>query len=92
MSKAWKPFLPRGVRLRHDQVRNRHVLLAPERIFEIDDIGVEILKRCDGREFSALVDDLAKAFGAPPEQIRPDVESFLQGFADKRVLELGAHP
>jgi pyrroloquinoline quinone biosynthesis protein D len=88
MTATWKPFLPRGVRLRHDQVRNRQVLLAPERIFEIDDVGVEILKRCDGRAFSALVDDLAKAFGAPAEQIRPDVESFLQGFADKRVLEL----
>jgi pyrroloquinoline quinone biosynthesis protein D len=90
MSADWKPFLPRGVRLRHDHLRNRHVLLAPERIFEIDQVGVEILKRCDGRRFSAILDDLAKAFEATPEQIRGDVETFLKGFADKRVVELGA--
>lgn len=90
MSAAWKPYLPRGVRLRHDRVRGRHVLLAPERIFEIDDIGVEILKRCDGRPFTELVDDLAAAFEAPVEQIAGDVEAFLKGFAEKRVLELGA--
>jgi pyrroloquinoline quinone biosynthesis protein D len=89
MSETWKPFLPRGVRLRFDKIRNRHILLAPERIFEIDDIGVEILKRCDGRGFATLVDDLAKAFEATPDQIRGDVEGFLKGFADKRVLELG---
>jgi pyrroloquinoline quinone biosynthesis protein D len=88
MSADWKPFLPRGVRLRHDRVRNRHILLAPERIFEIDQVGIEILNRCDGRSFATLLDDLAKIFEAAPEEIRGDVESFLQGFADKRVLEL----
>jgi hypothetical protein len=51
-------------------------------------VGVEILKRCDGRSFAALLADLSKAFEATPEQIRSDVENFLKGFADKRVLEL----
>lgn len=82
------PRLPRGVRLRHDKIRNRWVLLAPERIFEVDDIGVNILQRCDGRSLSALLADLAIAFNAKPEDIRSDVEAFLMGFADKRVLEL----
>jgi pyrroloquinoline quinone biosynthesis protein D len=90
MSGDWKPYLPRGVRLRHDTLRNRHVLLAPERIFEIDQIGVEILKRCDGRNFTALLSDLASSFETAPEQIQDDVESFLRSFADKRVVELGA--
>jgi pyrroloquinoline quinone biosynthesis protein D len=89
MTDHWKPYLPRGVRLRHDKVRDRHILLAPERIFEIDQVGVEILKRCDGRGFDSLVSDLAVAFEATPEQIAGDVESFLKGFAEKRVLELG---
>ena len=31
------PRLPRGVRLRFDAVRNAHVLLAPERAFDLDD-------------------------------------------------------
>jgi pyrroloquinoline quinone biosynthesis protein D len=82
------PRLPRGVRLRHDKVRNRWVLLAPERIFEVDDIGVEILKRCDGRSLNTLLDDLAKAFDAKVEDIRGDVEMFLKDFALKRVVDL----
>ena len=83
-----RPILPRGVRLRHDTVRARWVLLAPERIFEVDDIGVEILKRCDGRRLDELLTDLAAVFEASPDQIRGDVEAFLKGFAEKRVLDL----
>jgi pyrroloquinoline quinone biosynthesis protein D len=74
--------------LRHDKVRDRWVLLAPERIFELDDIGVAILQRCDGRTLDEVVADLAQSFDAPADAIRPDIESFLAGFADKRVLEL----
>ena len=84
-----RPRLPRGVRLRNDRVRDRWVLLAPERIFELDEIGLEILNRCDGsttvEEMSAA---LAVAFGASPEEVRPDVEAFLKDFADKRVVDL----
>ena len=82
------PRLPRGVRLRHDTIRQRWVLLAPERIFEVDDIGVEILKRCDGRNLVDLLQDLATSFNVTPEEIRNDVETFLDGFAQKRVVEL----
>lgn len=82
------PRLPRGVRLRHDTIRRRWVLLAPERIFEVDDIGVEILKRCDGRSLTDMLHDLATAFSVKPGDIRNDVESFLNDFAQKRVVEL----
>jgi pyrroloquinoline quinone biosynthesis protein D len=82
------PHLPRGVRLRHDTIRNRWVLLAPERIFEVDDIGVEILKRCDGRNIIDMLHDLATAFSVKPDDIREDVETFLKDFAQKRVVEL----
>jgi pyrroloquinoline quinone biosynthesis protein D len=82
------PRLPRGVRLRSDAVRNRWVLLAPERIFEVDDIGVEILKRCDGRSLDHLLADLASQFSVTPDDIRADVEVFLKDFAQKRVLDL----
>jgi pyrroloquinoline quinone biosynthesis protein D len=81
------PRLPRGVRLRHDVVRQRWVLLAPERIFEVDDIGVEILKRCDGRPVETLLFDLAQAFTTDVETIRADVMNFLNDFAHKRVLD-----
>jgi pyrroloquinoline quinone biosynthesis protein D len=88
VSDTLHPRLPRGVRLRHDAIRKRWVLLAPERIFEIDDTGVEILKRCDGRSLEDMLQDLATAFSVKPEDIRGDVEVFLQGFAEKRVVEL----
>jgi pyrroloquinoline quinone biosynthesis protein D len=88
MEREWHPTLPRGVRLRHDHIRARWVLLAPERIFEVDGTGVEILKRCDGRAMTELLADLASAFGVTPNDIRGDVEAFLKGFAEKRVLEL----
>lgn len=42
------PFLPRGVRLHHDNVRGQEVLLGPERALMLDQIACEILKRVDG--------------------------------------------
>jgi coenzyme PQQ biosynthesis protein PqqD len=83
------PKLPRGVRLREDKARNRWVLLAPERIFEIDAIGAEILKRCDGKTaLSAIAADLAQAYGADIAQVEPDVAAFVKGFAEKRIIDL----
>lgn len=88
MEREWTPRLPRGVRLREDKVRSRWVLLAPERIFELDQTGVEILKRCDGRTLTALLASLGDAFAIAPEAIRADVETFLNDFAAKRIVDL----
>lgn len=83
------PKLPRGVRLREDKVRARWVLLAPERIFEIDGIGVEILKRCDGKaSLGAIAADLAKVYEADIAQVEPDVVAFVKGLAEKRIIDL----
>ena len=38
----------RGVRLKRDEARGRWTLLAPERIFEIDDTAATVLELCDG--------------------------------------------
>ena len=43
-----RPHLPRGVRLKRDEARGRWTLLAPERIFEIDDTAATVLELCDG--------------------------------------------
>jgi pyrroloquinoline quinone biosynthesis protein D len=88
MTSEWRPRLPRGVRLRHDASRKRWVLLAPERIFEVDDTGVEILRRCDGRAFADLVGDLAAHYATQPAEIAPDVVEFLRDFAEKRIVDL----
>jgi coenzyme PQQ biosynthesis protein PqqD len=83
------PRLPRGVRLRYDDVRSQWMLLAPERILKPDGIALEILKRCDGETtLDAIIDDLVQSFGAEREQVGHDVREFLEGLAAKRILEL----
>jgi pyrroloquinoline quinone biosynthesis protein D len=83
------PRLPRGVRLRYDEVRSEWMLLAPERILKPDGIALEILKRCDGKTtLDAIIDDLALSFGAEREEVARDVREFLDGLAAKRILEL----
>ena len=83
------PRLPRHVKLRFDQRRNRWIVLAPERVLMPDEIAVEILKRCNGKtSFSAIVADLAAAYEAPAEEIGEDVAEMLQDMADKGFVDL----
>ena len=83
------PFLPRGVRLRFDAVRETWVLLAPERAIRLDQIGHAILSRVDGaRSFGAITRDLAETFQAPEQQIAADSAGYLRALIDRRILEL----
>ncbi len=83
------PRLPRHVKLRFDQRRDRWIVLAPERVLMPDEIAVEILKRCDGKtSVSAIVANLAAAYEAPAEEIGEDVAEMLQDLADKGFVEL----
>ncbi len=83
------PKLPHGVRLKEDKVRQRWVLLAPERILEPDDIAVEIIRRCDGQaSFGAIVDDLARSFEADRETVARDVETILSFLSERRMVDL----
>jgi pyrroloquinoline quinone biosynthesis protein D len=84
-----RPRLPRGVRLVHNEAQGGWVLLAPERVFKADAIAAEVVKRCTGEAtLEAIIDDLAKTFGAPRERVLADVTALLQGLADKKLLEL----
>jgi len=81
--------LPRGVRLREDKARGGWVLLAPERVFQLDAIAVQVLTRVDGRrDIAAIVDDLVQAFDAPRERISVDVRAMLSDLIAKNVLEV----
>ena len=83
-----RPHLPRGVKLRRDEVRGRWTLLAPERIFEIDDTAAAVLQLCDGeRNLAAIVADLAARYNAPDEVIEKDVVAMLGDLEAKRVLK-----
>ncbi|HEY9550075.1 MAG TPA: pyrroloquinoline quinone biosynthesis peptide chaperone PqqD [Kiloniellaceae bacterium] len=81
------PGLPAGVKLRFDRRRDQWVILAPERLFVLDAIALEIVKRCDGAaSVGAIVDDLAATFAAPRDVILKDVNALLQDLADKRIV------
>jgi len=83
-----RPRLPRGVKLKRDDVRDRWTLLAPERIFEVDATAAAVLSLCDGeRDLAAIVADLAARYNAPPEVIEKDVVQMLGDLKAKRVLE-----
>jgi len=83
-----RPRLPRGVKLRRDEVRGRWTLLAPERIFEVDATAAAILQLCDGeRDLESIVADLAGRYNAPAAVIEKDVVAMLSDLEAKRVLE-----
>ncbi|QUJ76767.1 pyrroloquinoline quinone biosynthesis peptide chaperone PqqD [Sulfitobacter albidus] len=85
------PVIPRGVRLHHDRVRARWVLLAPERTIALDPISHAILTALDGaRDLDAVVTHLAASYDAPEDQIRGDVTEYITGLMDRRILEVAA--
>jgi len=88
MDASAKPRLPRGVKLRRDEARQRWTLLAPERIFEVDATAAAVLGLCDGeRDLAAIVGELAARYNAPKDVIEKDVVAMLGDLEAKRVLE-----
>ncbi len=88
MDSRSRPRLPRGVKLRHDDVRGRWTLLAPERIFEVDATAATVLQLCDGeRDLAAILAELGRRYNAPEAVIEKDVVAMLGDLKDKRVLE-----
>jgi pyrroloquinoline quinone biosynthesis protein D len=82
------PRLPRGVKLRFDEVRGKHVLLAPERAFGLDDIAVTVVELVDGqRSVGEIVGVLAERFQETREVIEGDVIAMLDDLLAKRVIE-----
>ena len=81
------PRLPRHAKLRFDKPRDQWIILAPERVFELDMIAYEVVSLCDGeRTVAAVVDTLANKFEAPRDVIEKDVIGMLQGLADKGFI------
>jgi len=81
------PHLPRGVRVHHDMIRNTHVLLAPERAFDLDAIALEVLRLVDGRRsIREIASDLAARYDADRAVIEMDVIDMLNGLAERRIL------
>ena len=84
-----RPALPRGVRLQFDAVRGAWTLLAPERALLLDAVGEAILNEVDGeRDVAEIAARLAERFAAPLDEILTDTREFLDGLADRRLVDL----
>ncbi len=84
-----KPRLLRGVRLKHDEVRGGHVLLAPERVVRADPVAVAVLERCDGvRSLTDIVDDLCAVYKGERMRIETDVRALLADLIAKRMVAI----
>lgn len=89
ISNGCVPYLPRGVRLHDDQVRGVRVLLAPERAIQLDPVGDAILSTLDGkRSLAEVILTLCERYAAPAEQIEGDVQEFILGLVDRRMVFL----
>lgn len=79
--------MPRHIKLRHDPGRGRWIILAPERVFNPDEIAVVVLQRLDGqRSVSEIAEGLSQDYEAPLEVVTDDIIAMLQDLTDKGVL------
>ena len=84
-----RPRLPRGVRLRSDEARGGHVLLAPERVIRADPVAVAVLTLCDGaRTLDKIIEELCTAYKGERTRIETDVRALLADLAAKGMIEL----
>jgi pyrroloquinoline quinone biosynthesis protein D len=79
-----RPQLARHAKLRFDDVRQRWLLLAPERLLTPSETAVAVLNLCDGaRSIDSMATKLAAEFNAPAAAILDDILPVLQDLADK---------
>ncbi|MBB3821707.1 pyrroloquinoline quinone biosynthesis protein D [Xanthomonas arboricola] len=82
-----QPALRAGVRLQHDRARDQWVLLAPERVVELDDIALVVAQRFDGvRSLAQIAMELAAEFDADATEIEADVIELTTTLHQKRLL------
>jgi pyrroloquinoline quinone biosynthesis protein D len=82
-----RPRLARLVRLEWDQVRESHVLLAPEGVLVLNQTGAIILRLCDGER--TVVEIVEELRGRYDRVAGDEVRDFLARLAAKRWVELG---
>jgi pyrroloquinoline quinone biosynthesis protein D len=80
------PRLGRGVRMRFDRTRDRHVLLLPETVVVLNATGTAILELCDGtRTVAEIVAALRERYGDVPEE---QVHAYLGRLVTRRHVEI----
>lgn len=89
MTEADVPFLPRGVRTRHDAVRGVDVLLGPERVMVLDQVGKAVLGALNGEaDLAQISARLAEVYDAPLDVITPDVLAFVQDLQERGMVHV----
>ena len=80
-----RPRLATGVRMRFDNVRDRHVLLYPEGALALNVTAAAVLELCDGgRTLDEIVDTLSQRYAGA--DVRSDVEKLLSSVADRGLV------
>ena len=81
-----RPRLAPCARLQWDPVRERQVILLPERVLVLNATGAAIVARCDGtRTLAAIADELRAVYGGLVER---EVAVFLRRVAHRRWVVL----
>jgi pyrroloquinoline quinone biosynthesis protein D len=83
------PKFDDGVRLKHDRVRERFVVLGPEMLIELNQTGTAIINEVDGQStVTEIVSRLAARFEVSPDNITQDVIEFCTSMVMRRVLRV----
>ena len=70
-------------------MRGVPVLLGPERVLMLDEIGCAILDQVDGvSTIDEISTKLADIYAAPKEDISTDVSDFLTDLGNKKLLDV----
>ena len=81
------PKFDYGVRLKHDKVRERYVILGPEILIELNQTGTAIMSEIDGQStITDIISRLAAQFEVNPNDITQDVVEFCTSMVMRRVL------
>jgi pyrroloquinoline quinone biosynthesis protein D len=85
-----RPRLRAGVRLRLDRISGKHLLLRPEKGFELQGASLEIVRLFGAaRTVDGIIDTLATTHvEVPRSQIAEDVLRLLDQLADHGLIEL----
>jgi pyrroloquinoline quinone biosynthesis protein D len=82
-----RPALGRHMKLRRDSVRDRWVILAPERILTPNEEATGVLLLCDGnRTVTEIAETLAQEHDADAGVITTDVLALLRDLAASGVI------
>jgi len=81
------PQFDYGVRLKHDKVRERYVVLGPEILIELIQTGTAIMSEIDGQStITDIISRLATRFEVNQNDITQDVVEFCTSMVMRRVL------